>query len=77
MRVGLPVICTNGGSLPEVAGEACRVVPTSNLDALIEAIVETLSCPEACVEMSKRGIEQAKQFDWEKTALETKEYILN
>ena len=77
MRVGLPVICTNGGSLPEVAGDACRVVPTSNLDALIEAIVETLSCPEACVEMSKRGIEQAKQFDWEKTALETKEYILN
>lgn len=76
MRVGLPVICTDGGSLPEVAGEACRVVPTSNLDALVEAIVETLSCPEACVEMSRRGINQAMKFDWGKTAQETKDYLL-
>lgn len=76
MRVGLPVICTDGGSLPEVAGEACRVVPTSSLDALVEAIIETLSCPEACTEMSKRGIEQAMKFDWGKAAQETKDYLL-
>lgn len=76
MRVGLPVICTDGGSLPEVAGDACRVIPTSNLEALIEAIVETLSCPEACIEMSNRGIEQAKKFNWEKAAQETKDYLL-
>jgi glycosyltransferase involved in cell wall biosynthesis len=76
MRIGLPVICTDGGSLPEVAGEACRVVPTSNLEALTEAIVETLSYPEACTEMSKRGIEQAMKFNWEKAAQETKDYLL-
>lgn len=76
MRVGLPVICTDGGSQPEVAGEACRVVRASSLDALVEAIIETLSYPEACIEMSKRGIEQAMKFDWDKTAQETKDYLL-
>ncbi len=77
MRVGLPVICTDGGSLPEVAGEACNVIPTGDINALIDAIVSTLTCPEACIEMSKRGIVQSQKFSWGKAAEQINKLLLS
>ncbi|MGC6512535.1 MAG: glycosyltransferase family 4 protein [Parvibaculales bacterium] len=38
LACGLPLVATNGGSLPEVVGDAGLVVPHSDPDALAEAI---------------------------------------
>lgn len=43
LSCGLPLVATNGGSLPEVVGDAGLVVPHSNSDALAEAIDSLLA----------------------------------
>ncbi len=45
MACGVPVVATNGGSLPEVVGDAGLIVPHSNPDALAKAISELLDDP--------------------------------
>lgn len=46
MACGVPVIATNGGSLPEVVGDAGIVVPHSNPEALAAALADLLQNPE-------------------------------
>lgn len=46
MSCGIPLISTNGGSLPEVVGESGIIVPHSNPDELQKAIKELLLSPE-------------------------------
>ncbi|MEQ9529350.1 MAG: glycosyltransferase family 4 protein, partial [Parvibaculaceae bacterium] len=46
MSCGTPVIATDGGSLPEVVGDAGIVVPHSNPPALANAIAAMLDNPE-------------------------------
>lgn len=71
MACGCPVITTNISSLPEVGGDAAIYVETCNADMLaerIEMLLEKDSLKKKCIE---KGIEQAKKFSWEKTAIET------
>ncbi len=45
MACGVPVIATNGGSLPEVVGDAGLVVPHSDPQALAAALADLLQNP--------------------------------
>ena len=74
MACRVPVICTTGGALPEVAGDAAKLVPPANAKALEKAIVELLDDPSLCQELAKKGYERVlKEFTWEKTAIRTVE----
>ena len=44
MSCGTPVVVTDGGALPEVAGDAGIVVPRGNASALAAGVDELLSC---------------------------------
>lgn len=72
MRSGLPVCCTDGGSQPEIAGDAACVVKAGDSLAMANAITELLTSPATLQKMKSAGIERAKLFDWgicaEKTA---------
>ncbi len=72
MACRLPVICTTGGALPEVAGNATKLVPPGNAKALEQAILELLDNSALCEELANKGYERVlKEFTWEKTAVRT------
>ncbi|WP_321492991.1 glycosyltransferase family 4 protein [uncultured Desulfobacter sp.] len=72
MACRVPVICTTGGALPEVAGDAAKLVPPGNAKALEKAIIELLDDEQQREELACRGYERVKtKFTWEKCAMGT------
>lgn len=71
MAHGLPVICTDGGSQPEVAGEAARVVKAGDNREMASAITEILTSPQRMERMKSDGLVRAKKFSWDACALKT------
>lgn len=74
MACRIPVICTTGGALPEVAGDAAKLVPPGNAVALETAILELLDDPSQRETLAEKGYQRVlKEFNWEKTAARTVE----
>jgi glycosyltransferase involved in cell wall biosynthesis len=71
MASGLPVICSNAGSLPEVAGDATLIVDPDDSDGLKRDIMRVLTEPGLAASLAAKGLERSKQFTWDKTARET------
>ena len=71
MAVGTPVICSNAGSLPEVAGDAAIQHDPDDLDALSNALVTVLTDSDHTQSLITKGYEQAARFSWARTAAET------
>lgn len=72
MACRIPVICTTGGALPEVAGDAAKIVPPADAIALKDAITSLLDSPEECERMAQAGYERVMQnYTWEMTATRT------
>lgn len=68
---GCPVLCSSGGALPEIAGDAARVMTSWDPRDWAEAIREILSDSGKLDEMRRKGLERARQFDWLETARRT------
>lgn len=66
MACGCPVIVSNNSSLPEVVGEAGIQIDWNNDDQHIQAYEQYYFNPKLREENSKKGLERAKQFSWEK-----------
>ena len=74
MACRVPVISTTGGALPEVAGDAARLVPPGNVLALKEAILELLEDSKQREALAEKGYQRVlSEFTWEKTAIRTAE----
>jgi glycosyltransferase involved in cell wall biosynthesis len=71
MACGTPVICSTGGSLPEVAGDAALLFPPRDLDALTAALRRLLSDAGLPEQMRQRGLKNAASFTWARTAEQT------
>ena len=71
MSCGTPVITTKGGSLQEVAGDAALYVDPYSVDSIANGIREVLSTKKLQVELSAKGLIQARKFNWKKAARET------
>lgn len=71
MACGTPVICSTGGSLPEVAGEAAIQIDPDDVDGLVQAIVRVLTHPDLADTMREDGFRQASRFTWETAARNT------
>lgn len=71
MSAGLPVVCTDTSSLPEVAGRAGHYVKAGDVTDLARGLNEVLTDPELAARLSKESLEQAKRFSWAKMAKET------
>lgn len=73
MQAGTPVICSNASSLPEVAGNAPVMYFDPNDSSSITqalTLAQHLSTKQKN-RYSKKGLFQARQFSWQKTARET------
>jgi len=71
MASGLPVVCSNAGSIPEVAGDAAIQHDPDDVDGFVESVLRVLREPELAQKMRDKGIRQAAGFTWERTARET------
>ena len=71
MSCGIPLVSTNGGSLPEVVGDAGIIVPHSDPKALKDAIKSLLNSPEIRIEFGKKGRRRVlENFTWSRAAKE-------
>ncbi len=59
---GAPVICSDAGSLVEVAGAGARVFAPEDCDGMTEAALEILDYPVAAADLVARGRENAERY---------------
>ena len=67
MACGCPVVTSNAGCLPEVAGGAALLVEPSDHSAMATSILRLIENPEARAEYIERGLRRAAPFTWEAT----------
>ena len=68
MACGVPVVCSDVSSLPEVAGDAALLVHPLDTGALAQALARVLEDADLRREMSAKGLAQATRFTWEQAA---------
>jgi glycosyltransferase involved in cell wall biosynthesis len=70
MARGVPVVCSNRASLPEVAGDAAVMVDPADPADIRRGIERALADPEP---LRAAGLRRAAEFTWERTARLTAE----
>jgi glycosyltransferase involved in cell wall biosynthesis len=73
MRAGIPVIASNTGSIPEVAGDAAILVDPRNEIEAAAAIEKIWNDKNLADNLIKKGYRRIENFSWEKTASQTRE----
>jgi glycosyltransferase involved in cell wall biosynthesis len=68
MACGTPVVCSHVSSLPEVVGDAALIVNPENVFDIARGMREVLLNDALRSELIERGLQQARQFSWERTA---------
>jgi glycosyltransferase involved in cell wall biosynthesis len=68
MRCGTPVVASNVSSMPEIAGEAAKLVDPHLPPDVAQGIEEVLESSTLRTEMRERGFLQSAKFTWERTA---------
>lgn len=71
MAAGLPVVCSRGSALEEVAGGAATLVDPLNTRSIADGIEAVLEDPEGAAARRDLGLERSRQFDWDTAARAT------
>ncbi len=66
MSCGIPVVCSNNSSLPEVVGDAALMSNCDDIDKFTKNIIEILNNKELYLSMSNKSLTRAKIFNPEK-----------
>jgi glycosyltransferase involved in cell wall biosynthesis len=59
---GTPVVCSDTGSLPEVAGTGARLFAPADVDGMAQAALELLDDARAAADLAARGRQNAARF---------------
>ena len=65
MALGVPVVATAAGAVPEVVGDAAEMVEPGDADALAGAITAVVDDPGRAAALAEAGRRQADRFSWE------------
>ena len=68
MAAGVPVVATAAGALPEVLGDAARLVPPGDVTALATALADVVSDGPERAGLVERGKRRVQAFSWERCA---------
>ncbi len=66
---GTPVLTANASSLPEVAGDSALFVDPLDVDEMATAITRLATDPLLRAELTGRGVQNVKRFEWWETAV--------
>ena len=70
---GCPALLSNGGSLPEIGGDAALYFDPTDGESLRKAMEELINNNVLRLKLKEKGFERLKQFSWDTTFLETLE----
>ncbi len=73
MACGTPVVCSDAGALPEVAGDAALLVDPRDPPAIAGAAARLLRDPALRRELRRRGLRRARSMSWDAAARRTVE----
>jgi glycosyltransferase involved in cell wall biosynthesis len=68
MALGVPVVASNRGALPEVLGDAGPLVEPDDPAAIAAAIGRLLADDGYAGDCAARGARRARQVSWDRTA---------
>lgn len=71
MACGCPVITSNRGSLPEVAGDGAQCFDPFDIHAMAGAVIELLRNPAELQRRKAAAAKRSSDFSWDKAALDT------
>jgi glycosyltransferase involved in cell wall biosynthesis len=71
MACGTPVVTSDVNGLVEIAGDAALLVDPSKPEAVAAALHRLGEDPALRAELSRRGLERAKRFTWERCGTDT------
>jgi glycosyltransferase involved in cell wall biosynthesis len=72
MAAGLPVVCSRGSSLEEVAGGAAELVDDPlDQGSIVTSLARVLDDPARAASLRAAGLERSRVFDWDRTATAT------
>ena len=71
MACGLPVVCSNISSLPEVAGDAAHYFNPEETGDMADAMEKVLMDKNIRQRLIDKGLTNIKRFTWDKAALST------
>lgn len=71
MACGVPVVCSNSSSLPEVVGDAAVTFDPLNVGAMADALNLMLTNEDLRKTLAQRGLARAQSFSWQRMAAET------
>jgi glycosyltransferase involved in cell wall biosynthesis len=68
MSAGVPVICSNTTSIPEVGGNAVVYADPMKIDQITDAMLKLANDKELRKDLIEKGFEQKNKFSWDETA---------
>jgi glycosyltransferase involved in cell wall biosynthesis len=71
MTLGVPVVASRRGSLPEVLGDAGQLVEAADAQGFADAIDRVLRDREFAASCVSKGIERSRQYRWDRAARQT------
>jgi glycosyltransferase involved in cell wall biosynthesis len=71
MACGTPVITSNISSMPEIIGDAGVLIAPDDPQALARSLLDLIHEPMERQRLSKKGLERAATFTWDRTAEKT------
>ncbi len=75
MACGTPVVASKTSSLPEVVGDAGILVDPNDAEQIAEALLGVIEHPDLRAELSRKALNRAALFSWNKTARQTLEVL--
>jgi glycosyltransferase involved in cell wall biosynthesis len=74
MTVGLPVVCSRGSALEEIAGDAAVLVDPHEPRSIAAGIERVLGDAALAGSLRAKGHERSARFDWDRTARQTLDF---
>lgn len=75
LAAGVPLVSTAVGGVPELVGDAARLVDAHDVDAISDAVTALLDDPAGRAALGKRGLAQAATWPTEQDTLEQVEAV--
>jgi glycosyltransferase involved in cell wall biosynthesis len=73
MASELPVVCSRAGGLGEAVGDAALTCEPDDVSGLADAVGRVLTCAPVRESLKRLGVEQARRFDWSRTAQQVRD----
>lgn len=68
MHLGVPVICSNESSLPEIMGDSGVLVPPTDYEAVARSLMKLIGDDALKKSLIEKGYENIRRFTWESRA---------